>query len=494
MTNNLSALNLKKYKELEPNHRLTAYPEKVLQFGDGNFIRGFVDWMIYEMNLKGYFQGKVVSIQATPRGKTTPKLNRQNGLFTLLERGIENGEQVERKHLVDSIHRGINPYTHWSEVLMTAESPDIQFVFSNTTEAGLQYKQEEFSKEEAPLSFPGKLVALLHHRYLHFEGCRDKGWIVIPCELIENNGDELKGICLRIAEDWGLSLPFKQWLDEACVFCNTLVDRIVPGYPKNEDEKLFAQLGYTDELLTVAEPYHLFVIDGPAFIEEKLPFKAAGLNVQFDQITSYRELKVKLLNAPHTILAATGLLSKVETVRECMEHGLLFPLVSNALVEEVIPTLSPSEQAKAEQYAMQVFDRFRNPYLHHRLADISLNSYSKFKARVWPIIEAYRLKYGKNPNRLTFAFASLLYFFKGTGHQNVKDDMQVLKKFQSFNREFDGTQEMLVKFIEKLIREDMLCNDEEIHDLCEDIAEHYLHIHEKGAVSALLAMEAEGDL
>ncbi|GGJ99096.1 altronate oxidoreductase [Lentibacillus kapialis] len=493
MTEKLSYLNTETYKQLGQANLLNDYPERIIQIGDGNFIRGFVDWMIFEMNKKSDFGGKVASIQATPRGRTVPKLNRQNELFTLILRGIENGETVKRKQVINSINRAINPYTNWHDVMKLAEQQEIEFLFSNTTEAGIRYEKEAYPEDVSPLSFPGKVVALIYHRYVHFNGDKDKGLIILPCELIENNGEELKRICLKVIEDWNLSKSFVQWIDESCVFCNTLVDRIVPGYPKEEDQQLFNLLGYYDELLTVAEPYHLFVIEGPASVESKLPFKQAGLNVHFDKISSYRELKIKLLNGPHTMLATMGLLSGIETVREGIEDSLLFSFINNALIEEIIPTIPSNEKEKARTYIIQTFDRFANPFLNHRLINISLNSYAKFKARIWPSIYEYRSKIGENPKRLTFALAALLYFFKDEQTKyEIKDDTHVIDKFRHFYSEFDNTKGSLIAFIRDLIDEDFSLNDEELSDLYEAIADYFLRIDKEGIKPALLNLE-KGD-
>lgn len=492
MDKKMPALSLQTYKEISRIESVDTFPEKVLQIGDGNFIRGFVDWMIDEMNRKTEFNGTIVSIQATPRGKGVYKLNRQDGLFTLLLRGMENGVIVDEKQTISAISRGINPYTNWSDVLKTAEAQEIEFLFSNTTEAGLRYEKGDYSIHAAPLSFPGKVVALLYHRYVHFEGQLDKGWILIPCELIENNGDELKKICLKVIEDWELPNAFTKWVLEACTFCNTLVDRIVPGYPENEANDLFEQFGYTDALLTVAEPYHLFVIEGPAFVEVKLPFKEAGLNVHFEKIALYRELKIKLLNAPHTMLASIGLAIGIESVRKGMEDPLLSSYISNTLIEEVCVTLDSSGKEKAKLYIEQVFNRFVNPYLHHRLADISLNSFSKFKARVWPCIYTYRKEFGANPKRLVFAFSSLLYYFEGIQQNKgyvVKDDEDVITKFTLFYDQFNGSKEILVKFIENLIQEEFLQTYEDLGDLPEAIANDFFLMKEKGIQSALRTLE-----
>lgn len=490
MGNEVLALNMSNVDK----RILYKAPERILQIGDGNFIRGFVDWMIDELNHKTDFKGKIVSVQATPRGYRVPVLNEQNGLYTLLARGIEEGERVEKVQLIQSIQRAINPYSDWKEVLKTAEDPHMEFLFSNTTEAGLSYEKEVYAREQSPMSFPGKVVALLYHRYQHFEGNGDKGWVLIPCELLEDNGDKLKGICLEIIKDWDLPNEFIHWMLTACTFCNTLVDRIVPGYPEDEADQLFDRLGYSDRLLTVAEPYYLFVIESEdSSIEKKLPFKEAGLNVQFNEIAAFRENKIKLLNAPHTIMAIIGILENIESVREVMENETLYCYIKNMLVEEICATLPCDEKTNAQLYIDNVFDRFRNPYLYHRLTDISLNSFSKFLARVWPSIETYREKMGQNPRRLVFSFASLLVFFEGVVKENgylVKEDAKIIKKFQDFYHEYNGTKEVIAAFIRQLIREEFNSELEELDSLSEAVATDYIEIKKIGIVSAIQRIES----
>lgn len=487
-------LNKLTYNELSSESLKNDYPIRIMQVGDGNFIRGFIDWMIYELNRKTNFQGSIVSIQATPRGKTVPKLQQQDNLFTLQLRGIQDGKIVNEKHIVDSISKSINPYSDWEETLKLAELEELEFLFSNTTEAGIRYEKEQFAQETCPLSFPAKVVSLLYHRFCHFNGDPDKGWTIIPCELIENNGDELKRICLQLAKDWALPSNFMTWLNSACTFCNTLVDRIVPGYPTKEDTKLFEEFGYEDELLTVAEPYHLFVIEGPDFLQVKLPFQAARLNVQFDKVDLYRELKVKLLNAPHTMLASIGLALGIESVREGMEDKLVSSFVKGALKEEIRETLPSAGKEKALPFIEQVYDRFANPTIYHRLADISLNSYAKFIARIWPSLFQYTKEFGHPPKRLVFAFAAFLSYFEGV-HINrmyeVKDDVRIIQKFQAFYNESSHSLEETTQFIETMINEDFSGSNENNADLVLAVATEFLFIREVGMKAALEKIERE---
>lgn len=486
-------LNKETYAELMKAEVTERPPVKVIQVGDGNFIRSFIDWLFHLMNQKTNFNGSIVTVQALPTDTSTPKINKQDGLFTLLLKGNLNGEIVDETHVVNSIDHAINPYADWSELLKLAEEEQAEFLFSNTTEAGIAYLKEDYIEGKCPTSYPGKVTALLYHRYKQYNGDKDKGWILVPCELIENNGSELKRICLRLADDWNLPSEFKQWIEEACIFCNTLVDRIVPGFPKNDADEIYEQLGYTDELLAVAEPYHLFVVEGPEMVEQKLPFREAGLNVQFDKIAPYRELKVKLLNAPHTILSSIGLLSDVDIVRRGMEDPEIFNFINRTLLDEIAVTMQPVARQNAQNFIKQVYDRFANPFLDHKLADISLNSYSKFKTRVWPSMYAYKKEFGKNPKHLVFAFAALLHYFKavnGNANYKVIDNESTIHKFKEFYHSHTESKDQLTKHIQSMIEEDFLMSNEEMGDLYEAIADDFLLIEETGIRSALQQVES----
>ena len=279
-------LNLSSFPELKHSR-----PEKIIQFGEGNFIRAFIDWMIHEMNTQGTFDGSVVAIQPTPHGKVVGKLNAQDGLYTVILRGIENGKVINKKEIITSISRGTNPYTDWQEVLKCAENPDMQFVFSNTTEAGLTYNGEDTAEMTPPLSFPAKLTLFLYHRWQHFQGAQDKGMYIIPCELLEDNGKLLKDLLLKYIAQWQLPQEFAAWLESANKFYNTLVDRVVSGYPKDEIESLTAEMGYNDTLIACGEPFHFFAIEGDESLNDVLPLAASGLNavVEKDISSTARE-------------------------------------------------------------------------------------------------------------------------------------------------------------------------------------------------------------
>lgn len=474
----------------------TDMPVKIIQIGDGNFIRAFIDWLIDGLNKQTDFNGKVALVQALPNDQTIPKLEQQDWLYTVVLQGRENNRVINDRYVIEAIDRGINPYTEWEELLELVKEKQVECLFSNTTEAGIQYMKESYRVGHSPISFPGKVTALLYQRYLHFNGERDKGWVIVPCELIENNGDRLKEICLKIASDWELPAAFEKWIQESCAFCNTLVDRIVPGFPKEQENPVFNELEYDDQLLAVAEPYHLFVIEGPDDVKERLPFHQTKLHVQFDEIQPYRELKVKLLNAPHTILATLGLFKGVNNVKESMESKELFRFIDHVLKDEIVPTLRDSEQKMAGSYINQVYNRFLNPYLDHQLASIRLNHYSKFITRVWPTIYNYIEKYQTAPKRLSFAFAVFILFYQGRDHQvqyEIQDDQAILERFHSFYARFDGSKPQLHSFVKELIKQDFLSysNDVHIEALCHLIVDYFFLIKDKGIECALKEIEKE---
>ncbi|MDT8859777.1 tagaturonate reductase [Alkalihalobacillus sp. MEB130] len=386
-------------------------PEKIIQFGEGNFLRGFIDWMIHELNKHGLFNGKVVAIQPTPHGRVVPKLNDQDGLYTLALRGIENGQIVERNEIISSISRGINPYSNWEKVLKVAESPDIQFVFSNTTEAGLTYLQEAYDEQKSPLSFPGKVTAFLHHRYKVMNAKPDAGLIFLPCELVESNGDVLKELVLRYAKEWRMSDDFIAWVINYNQFCNTLVDRIVTGYPKDNIEHYRELLGYEDVLLTAGEPYHLFAIEAGEDVVERLPLHQAGLNVKWGAITPYRELKVRLLNGPHTMMFSVCYLAGVDTVLEAMQDPDLGEFVKGGMIEEIFPTVKMDEKEK-RAFVKSVIERFENPYNKHYLADIGMNAIYKYRSRLIPSLLDYIEQTNKLPKVILFSLAALIVYYR----------------------------------------------------------------------------------
>jgi tagaturonate reductase len=440
-------------KKIQECYNKKYYTEKVLQFGEGNFIRSFVDWMIDEMNTTENFNGSVVVIQ--PRNNDSiKKLNAQNGLFTLYLNGIKNGEAISEHSIISSISRGINTYSDYDEFLKTAENPEFRFIISNTTEAGIAYEEKDRLEDRPQSSFPGKLTALLYHRYKFFGGNKKRGFIFLPCELIEKNGEKLKEIILKLAGLWNLEEGFTEWINEANTFCNTLVDRIVPGYPKDKIEKITEELEYEDNLLVEGEQFHLWVIEGPQWVKDEFPADKARLNVLFvDDLTPYRTRKVRILNGAHTSMMPVAYLYGKDTVREAVEDKVSGKFIQDTIYTEIIPTLELSEKELTD-FAQAVLDRFKNPFINHYLMSISLNSMSKFKTRVLPSILQYQKIYDSLPKRLVFSLAALIAFYKGDrdGVQiDLKDDEDTITLFKRLWANYDGTRQGLENLVEKVL-------------------------------------------
>ncbi len=388
-------------------------PVKVLQIGEGNFLRGFADWMLQACNRQGLFNGTVAVTQPRPSGKPhIDQLKAQQGIYTLLVRGIRDGKRIEEQETISVLTRMIDPYEEWEAFLALADVPELEFVISNTTEAGLAYQSSEWREGEPVLSYPGKLTALLYRRYRKFGGDSAKGLVHLPCELLDRNGERLREIVLRHADDWGLPEAFKAWVNDANAFLNTLVDRIVTGYPADEAEGHFAGWGYADPLLTTAEPYHFWAIQGSSELERKLPLAKAGLNVRWvDDLAPYQLRKVRILNGTHTMMATIGLVNGVREVREALENPLWGPKFMQGLFDEIVPGL-PLEHAELTAYANATLERFRNPYIKHKLSDIAMNSLSKWKVRLLPSLKAHYERTGNAPAVLTESLASLLRLYR----------------------------------------------------------------------------------
>ena len=375
-------------------------PEKVIQFGEGGFLRGFADWMIQKLNEKTDFCGSVVVVQPIKEG-LCDVLTQQNCVYTHLIRGVEGVE----KTVVDVISRCVKPYENYGEYLALAENPDFRFIISNTTEAGICFEENDKFSDAPPKSFPAKLTQLLFKRF----ELGLKGFIILPCELIDRNGDNLKKTVLKYAETWNLGEEFKKWVENENIFCNTLVDRINTGFPKDEN----IDLGYEDKMLNTSEFFHLWVIETEFDIEKELPFSDAGLNVIVtkDKLEMYRTRKVRILNGAHTSMVPYALLCGLDTVKSCMDNEVMKKHLEKCVFDEIIPTLDlPKDELIA--YANNVIERFSNPYIKHYLSAIALNSVSKFKVRVLPSILEYINRFGKKPETLIFSFAKLIDFYK----------------------------------------------------------------------------------
>ncbi|MDR3140975.1 MAG: tagaturonate reductase [Tannerellaceae bacterium] len=390
----------------------TQYPERIIQFGEGNFLRGFADWIIHHMNRKINFQAGVVVVQPLPEGMVE-LLNEQDGLYHLNLQGIDKGTATDTVELIDVITRGLNPYRQFDEYLRLAENPDMRFVISNTTEAGIAFDPSCRLDDRPAASYPGKLVQLLYHRFNVFGGDSGKGWIIFPCELIFHNGKELKECINRYIELWELGAEFQHWVDTACGVYSTLVDRIVPGYPEDSIGDITNRIQVEDKLVVKAEIFHLWVIEAPEWVAGEFPASRAGLNVLFvaDE-KPYHERKVTLLNGPHTVLSPVGYLSGLNTVRECVEDEVIGRYVRKVMFDELMQTidLPPDE---LEQFAHDVLDRFRNPFVKHFIASIMLNSFAKYKTRDLPGLKTYLSRKGELPCGLTLGLAGIITYYKG---------------------------------------------------------------------------------
>ena len=418
-------------------------PEKVIQFGEGNFLRAFVDWQFNELNKNGLFNGKIVVVQPLPDGMIET-INEQDGLYTLLLRGLNCGKSVEKTEIITSINRGINPYLDWRGFLKCAANTNLRYVVSNTTEAGIAYIKSSFPRDECPSTFPAKVTAFLYERFKLFNGETGKGMIFLPCELINNNGSTLKEYVFKHAEDWNLGAGFKNWMEKENYFCNTLVDRIVPGYPKDEHDKITDRLGYEDKIIVAAELFHLWVIQGDENIKDEIPFADAGLNVIWtDDIQPYRTLKVRILNGAHTTLTIPSFLAGNDTVKESVDDKIIGKFIEEAIFKEILPVLNFPDKMK-EEYAKNTIERFQNPFIYHYLISISLNSVSKYKVRVLPTVLEYYKIYKRLPEVLIFSFAALIIFYKQLKSNNdeiklrehrVNDDPNVITFFNNLSKE-----------------------------------------------------------
>lgn len=388
------------------------YTEKIIQFGEGNFLRAFIEWIIWKTNQKTDFNASVVVVQPIEKGMVDA-LNEQDGLYHLNLQGLDKGKSVDSIDLIDVISRGINPYRDFDEYIKLAENPDIRFVISNTTEAGIAF-DPSCKLEDAPAkSYPAKLTQLLYHRYEFFKGDMTKGFIIFPCELIFLNGKELKKCIEQYIDLWKIESGFKKWFEDACgVYC-TLVDRIVPGYPKDTIDAITERIGVEDRLVDKAEIFYLWVIEAPESVSEEFPANKAGLNVLFvPSEAPYHERKVTLLNGPHTVLSPVGYLSGLNTVRECVEDPLIGKFVRKVMFDELMQTLNlPMEEL--DKFANDVLDRFVNPYVKHFVTSIMLNSFPKYKTRDLPGLKTFLQRNGQLPKGLVLGLAGIITYYKG---------------------------------------------------------------------------------
>lgn len=401
-------------KSLTSQDRKFRKPVKVAQFGEGNFLRAFADHMIDLAGEAGVFDGGVAIIKPIPFG-SLEKFEAADGLYTVILRGQEGGEKIMHHRIVQSISKLIDPFTDYDSFIELAKSEELRFVISNTTEAGIVFDpRDEFEKRPAN-SFPGKLVQLLYARYESFGGDNSRGLIILPVELIENNGKTLRECVQKLIELWELPQKFWTWVESCCIFCNCLVDRIVSGYPAAEADEICEKLlGYKDELLVVGEPFGFWAIESEQFevVQKEFPLDKAGLPVVFtDNLRPYRERKVRILNGGHTASVLAAYLAGLDTVGNAVEDPIARKLIENTIYNEIAPTVN-LPKAEVRAFADSVIERFENPFIRHELLSISLNSVSKWKTRVLPSLKDSFAKTGKLPNCLTFSLAALATFYR----------------------------------------------------------------------------------
>lgn len=393
--------------------------ETVIQFGEGGFLRGFFDWMLQELNNSGLYCGNAVIVQPIQKGMCS-LLEEQSCIYTHIMRGLKDGVPTVNKCRIDSVSRCVNPYENYENYLSLADNPDFKVIVSNTTEAGIEYNDSDQLEVFPHKTFPAKLTALLYRRFKN----KLEGFLILPCELIDKNGQALKNCVLSYAKLWNLEPEFTDWINNKNTFCNTLVDRIVTGYPKNEK----FDLGYTDNMLNTSELFHLWVIEGKAdAVYSVLPFDKIGLNViTTDNIEKYRTRKVRILNGAHTSMIPYALLRNVKTVRECMQDSILNEFLNKCVYDEIIPTLD-LERKELIEYADSVFERFNNPYIEHMCSSIALNSVSKFKVRVLPSILEYVKRFDKLPQNLVFSLYCLIQFYKKGEPNDLPEVVEIMK-------------------------------------------------------------------
>ena len=385
-------------------------PERVLQFGEGNFLRAFADYWFDMANEKAGWNGKCVLVQPIAQG-LTQLINRQEGLYTLYLRGRQNGEKVDAKRVISSVSRCLNPYEKqdYDAMMDVAAGEALEYIVSNTTEAGIVYDPSCRLEDCPPASFPAKLTQVLLHRWR----AGRPGVVVLSCELIDNNGKELLRCVNQYIKQWGLEEGFARWVNGDCTFCSTLVDRIVPGRIRDAAEaaRLEDENGYRDALIDVGEVFGVWNIEGPEWLAEKLPFRAAGLNCPVvPDVTPYKKRKVRILNGAHTGFVLGAYLAGYDIVRDCMQDDVILGFMNRMLHEEVIPTL-PLDRQDLEAFAAAVQDRFNNPFINHELMSITLNSTSKWRARNMPSLLEYAQTAGKLPPCLAMSFAAYIAFY-----------------------------------------------------------------------------------
>lgn len=393
-------------------------PVKVIQFGTGVLLRGLPAYFIDKANRQQVFNGRIVVVKSTSSGKTD-SFEEQDGLYTLCVKGIDKGKEVEEISINSSIKEVLAASDRWNDILRYAEEPQLRVVISNTTEVGINYDEHDKIKLSPPNSYPAKLLAFLYKRFQYFGGDKEAGMVILPTELISDNGKKLKEIVVKLAEQHRLEAAFLHWLEETNYFCNTLVDRIVPGkLPFDEHQKMQERLGYQDELMIMAEPFRLWAIEAnDPKVAEILSFSTVdeGLIISPD-IRKFKELKLRLLNGTHTFSCGLAVLAGCETVKAAMSDSILEDFIKNLLMQEIVPTVVSKggiAMEEARSFAEKVLDRFRNQSLDHKWINITLNYTSKMEMRNVALIKGFHAAFGTVPEFMALGFAAYLLFMKG---------------------------------------------------------------------------------
>ncbi len=471
---------------------LKERPIKVVQFGEGNFLRAFVDYMIDVANERGLFDGSIVVLKPIEFGNLD-RFKEQECTYTVTLRGKQEGKEVVSNRIITSLKEAVSIYDQYNTYMEVARVETLRFVVSNTTEAGIVFNENDLFEDTPPHTFPAKLTKFLYERYRTFSGDLEKGLIILPVELIDDNGVVLKECVFKYANLWKMEAGFLHWLQEACVFCSTLVDRIVTGYPFEEAQDIWQQLGYQDNLLVTAEPFGLWVIESDKDISDELPLDKAGMPVIFtDNQTPYKQRKVRILNGAHTSFALASFLAGNNYVGESMQDEVIRKFMTSVIYDEVIPTLTlPKEELL--DFADSVIERFENPYIKHSLLSISLNSTSKWRARCLPSLLEYIRIYKTLPKHLVFSIAALMSFYssnridncligsRGSEDYDIKDDKFVLEFFAQ-NSKLPAD-----LFVSAYLGNTSIHGQDltQIPGLCEKVTEYLLNINTVGMRSAL---------
>lgn len=480
-----------------PKRNALELPEKVLQFGTGVLLRGLPDFLIDQANRQGLFNGRIVVVKSTDGGDAAA-FEQQNNLYTLCVRGVENGKIVEENVICSAISRVISAKSQWEEVLAYAKNPDLQIIISNTTEVGIELVEESIH-QAPPASFPGKLLAFLYARYQAFAGHPNKGMVIVPTELIPNNGDKLESILLELAHLNNLEPAFIDWLENSNRCCNSLVDRIVPGTPPSAmQQELTQQLGYQDELKIMSEAYYLWAIQGDERVKSVLCFHQANPDIYIEpDIERFRELKLRMLNGTHTLSCGLAFLAGFTTVKEAMQDNKMSSFIQHVMLSEIAQGIPyPMPMDEIQRFGNQVLDRFRNPYLDHKWVSITLQYTSKMKMRNVPTLLNYIKTQDEVPERLALGFAAYLLFMKAEKVENevyfgaAHGDFYQIQDPQAayfYNLWQENSPEQLVQTVlanQSLWDEDL----SKLTDFAEKVKAFLTQMLETGAKSILIAM------